>query len=217
MTRPSHSSRRSIAATVVFSFGCYSAGTPRATDFVDAPPPAATADHADRVRVVDHQDRILREVLVDTARDVQSEALMTTAQQVFDEFVAPACSELVAPRLHEVLADDAVGELGWGGKGVGSQGDGCAQIVTRGANERDILANVARSTEYLTQRLDNDVSSLAPVAEVRKQGLMVGVELHAPADKSLTAGRAARRVCAESVRRGVLLRPLGEVVVISEP
>ncbi|MFP8882133.1 MAG: GHMP kinase [Myxococcota bacterium] len=71
--------------------------------------------------------------------------LMTTAQQVFDEFVAPACSELVAPRLHEVLADDAVGELGWGGKGVGSQGDGCAQIVTRGANERDILASELES------------------------------------------------------------------------
>jgi len=71
--------------------------------------------------------------------------LMTYAQQVFDEFVAPACSELAAPRLHEVLADAAVRELGWGGKGVGSQGDGCAQIVARGREERDVLAGQLES------------------------------------------------------------------------
>jgi hypothetical protein len=33
-----------ISASVVFSFGCYSAGTPQATDFVDTPTPAASAD-----------------------------------------------------------------------------------------------------------------------------------------------------------------------------
>ncbi len=67
-------------------------------------------------------------------------ALMTEAQRVFDTLVAPACPELAAPRLHEVLAHPAVAELGWGGKGVGSQGDGCAQLVARGPDERDALA-----------------------------------------------------------------------------
>jgi len=33
-----------ISATAVFSFGCYSAGTPHATDFTDVPAPAASAD-----------------------------------------------------------------------------------------------------------------------------------------------------------------------------
>lgn len=33
-----------VSATVVFSFGCYSAGTPQTTDFTDAPTPAASAD-----------------------------------------------------------------------------------------------------------------------------------------------------------------------------
>ncbi len=33
-----------VSATVVFSFGCYSAGTPQTTDFVDTPTPAASAD-----------------------------------------------------------------------------------------------------------------------------------------------------------------------------
>ncbi len=66
--------------------------------------------------------------------------LMTEAQRLFDEFMAPACpSELEAPKLHKVLGYAPVQELVWGGKGVGSQGDGCAQFVARGKDEREEL------------------------------------------------------------------------------
>jgi galactokinase len=67
-------------------------------------------------------------------------ALMSEAQALFDASVAPASAELRAPRLHEVLDHPAVRELAWGGKGVGSQGDGCAQLIARGPEERDTLA-----------------------------------------------------------------------------
>jgi galactokinase len=67
-------------------------------------------------------------------------AVMNEAQRIFDRLVAPACPELAAPRLHEVLAHPAVRELAWGGKGVGSQGDGSAQLLARGPAERDALA-----------------------------------------------------------------------------
>jgi galactokinase len=67
-------------------------------------------------------------------------ALMGEAQAVFDALVAPACPELAAPRLHAVLAHPAARELAFGGKGVGSQGDGCAQLVARGPEERRALA-----------------------------------------------------------------------------
>lgn len=67
-------------------------------------------------------------------------ALMVEAQALFDGEVAPACPELAAPRLHEVLAHPAIRDLAWGGKGVGSQGDGCAQLVARGAEQRERLA-----------------------------------------------------------------------------
>jgi galactokinase len=67
-------------------------------------------------------------------------ALMSEAQELFDSSVAPASPELRAPRLHEVLDHAAVRELAWGGKGVGSGGDGCAQLVARGAEERNALA-----------------------------------------------------------------------------
>lgn len=68
-------------------------------------------------------------------------ALMIEAQERFDRCVAPACpSELSAPRLHSLLDHAAVRALAWGGKGVGSQGDGAAQLVCRGAVERRELA-----------------------------------------------------------------------------
>src|SRR5262249_27371810 len=67
--------------------------------------------------------------------------LMIEAQKVFDRHIAPACpSELTAPRLHAVLAHAAARDLTWGGKGVGSQGDGTAQFVCRDAEARDRLA-----------------------------------------------------------------------------
>lgn len=67
-------------------------------------------------------------------------ALLTEAQRRFDAVLAPASPELAAPRLHRLLAHPAVAELAWGGKGVGSQGDGCAQLLARGPEERDALA-----------------------------------------------------------------------------
>jgi galactokinase len=71
-------------------------------------------------------------------------ALMDEAQALFDARVAPACPELAAPRLREVRAHAAVRELGLGAKGVGSQGDGSAQILVRGEAERELLAKRLR-------------------------------------------------------------------------
>ena len=57
------------------------------------------------------------------------------------------------------------------------------------------------------------MTPLPGVADVRLCGLMGAVELAPPA-----AGlRWGRRTCAGAVRRGVLLRPLGDVVVLMPP
>ena len=55
----------------------------------------------------------------------------------------------------------------------------------------------------------------SPAVRVRAvhRGLMVGVELDPP-EPGLRWGR---RVCAGAVSRGVLLRPLGDVVVLMPP
>jgi len=64
--------------------------------------------------------------------------LMKQAQANFDELVAPNSREqLASPLLHELLAFDGIAEHVHGGKGVGSQGDGTAQFVARGADDRD--------------------------------------------------------------------------------
>ncbi|GIL85872.1 hypothetical protein Vretimale_8934 [Volvox reticuliferus] len=63
--------------------------------------------------------------------------LMVAAQQLFDQLAGPLCPEqLTAPVLHKVLSYPAIQELVWGGKGVGSQGDGTAQLLCRGSEEQ---------------------------------------------------------------------------------
>jgi adenosylmethionine-8-amino-7-oxononanoate aminotransferase len=78
---------------------------------------------------------------------------------------------------------------------------------------RDVLANVRARAAELRGLLDDRVAPLPPVREVRLHGLMGGVELAPPAGGL----RWGRRVCAAAVRRGVLLRPLGDVVVLMPP
>lgn len=79
--------------------------------------------------------------------------------------------------------------------------------------DRRVLHNVADRSEQLGALLDERVAPHPGVGQVRQQGLMVGVELAALDPKA----RWGRRVCAAAVRRGVLLRPLGDVVVLMPP
>jgi galactokinase len=71
--------------------------------------------------------------------------LMTQAQANFDAHVSPfSRAELTSPLLHQVLGLPAIAEHIYGGKGVGSQGDGTAQIVARSRADRDAaMAKVA--------------------------------------------------------------------------
>jgi galactokinase len=67
-------------------------------------------------------------------------ALMTESQRFFDHFMAPACpTELLSPKLHFVLSSPEIGDFVYGGKGVGSQGDGCVQFLAKGAKEQKRL------------------------------------------------------------------------------
>ena len=58
--------------------------------------------------------------------------LMNTAQAEFDKNLIPQCpSELSAPVLHSLLEYKPIQPYIWGGKGVGSQGDGSAQFIVK--------------------------------------------------------------------------------------
>jgi UTP-glucose-1-phosphate uridylyltransferase/mevalonate kinase len=66
--------------------------------------------------------------------------LMTEAQNIFDAMVAPACpSELGAPKLHSFLQDENIKKLTFGGKGVGSQGDGAIQFLAKDKDSQEKL------------------------------------------------------------------------------
>lgn len=69
--------------------------------------------------------------------------LMAESQAFFDRYAAPACpEELTAPVLHRVLAHEALQPHIWGGKGVGSQGDGTAQFLARSLEDQQATIEI---------------------------------------------------------------------------
>ncbi len=124
---------------------CASKDTPRILADLNACFPAAPGRVAGAVRRALGKDNRARVgIACEALRRGDAErlgVLLSEAQAQFDRDVAPASpDELAAPRLHAVLAHPAVTELGFGAKGVGSQGDGCAQVVARDAAARVELA-----------------------------------------------------------------------------
>jgi UTP-glucose-1-phosphate uridylyltransferase/mevalonate kinase len=91
-------------------------------------------------------------------------ALMTEAQRLFDTLVAPACPEqLTAPALHVFLDDENIKTLVYGGKGVGSQGDGSIQFLAKDAASQDTLY------AYLEKRgLSPYKLTITPRRQIRK-------------------------------------------------
>lgn len=74
--------------------------------------------------------------------------LMTEAQKLFDNKVAPASlEELRAPLLHNILNNETVKTLTYGGKGVGSQGDGSVQFVAKDADCQQKLVDYLNGME----------------------------------------------------------------------
>jgi UTP-glucose-1-phosphate uridylyltransferase/mevalonate kinase len=70
-------------------------------------------------------------------------ALMSEAQCLFDRYAAPACpEELNAPVLHRLLGHEALRPHVWGGKGVGSQGDGSAQLVAKSVDDQRAVVTI---------------------------------------------------------------------------
>ncbi len=97
----------------------------------------------------------------------------------------------------------------------------CAVAVAnlRVFEEENLLEKVCISSESL-KRLLSRFCDLSHVGEVRQKGLMVGIELvenrrtrksHAAAEK------IGQKVICEARKRGVVIRPLGDVIVLMPP
>ena len=73
-------------------------------------------------------------------------ALMREAQEAFDAGAMPMCpSQLTAPNLHKVLALESLKPHIWGGKGVGSQGDGCAQLLCKSEDDLEKVMAIVQN------------------------------------------------------------------------
>ena len=78
-------------------------------------------------------------------------ALMQEAQANFDCYAIPACpEELTSPVLHKVLNYEPLKPHIWGGKGVGSQGDGTAQFITRSSADQQAVIEILQKDLGLT-------------------------------------------------------------------
>ena len=109
--------------------------------------------------------------------------LMKEAQELFDTAVAPMCpEELASPKLHKVLNDPAIQEWVYGGKGVGSQGDGSVQFLAKDKDSQQQLIDYLNGLGMKAYPL-----TLKPVHAVRKAIIPVagfGTRLY-PASRAL--------------------------------
>jgi adenosylmethionine-8-amino-7-oxononanoate aminotransferase len=83
------------------------------------------------------------------------------------------------------------------------------RLITEG----DVLANVRARSAQLRCLLDERLGSHRGICAIRVCGLMGGVELAPPAPDL----RWGRRVTAATVERGVLVRPIGDVITLVPP
>ena len=89
--------------------------------------------------------------------------LMTEAEDLFDKKVAPMSSALWSPKLHAVLQDQKIQPLIWGGKGVGSHGDGSVQFLAKTEEAQQQVA------DYLNEQgMKAYTLTLKPVHTVRR-------------------------------------------------
>lgn len=114
----------------------------------------------------DNKDIINRAVSYISSGDAEKlGVLMTQAQVLFDEKVAPMCpEELAAPVLHRILEDSVVKSLTYGAKGVGSQGDGTVQFLARDEETQKKLADYLKNDKGMTAY----TLTLKPNTTVRK-------------------------------------------------
>ncbi len=135
--------------------------------------------------------------------------LMTETEEVFDRQIAPLCpSELASPRLKAILADKHIKELTWGGKGVGSHGDGSVQFLARDEQCQQQLLEYLESLDMPAYKF-----TIKPVHTVRKAIIPVagfGTRLY-PATRCMKKDFFPIP-CADGMVRPVILILLEELI-----
>ncbi len=132
-------------------------------------------------------------------------AATLTTERVFEAFLGPA----------------RAGRQLFHGHSYTGNALGCAATLASldVFEEENVLERVRQRATRLEEQL-SDVARLPFVGDVRQRGLMVGVELVADRETRKPfdpADRIGHLVCMGVRRRGVILRPLGDTVVLMPP
>jgi adenosylmethionine-8-amino-7-oxononanoate aminotransferase len=83
-----------------------------------------------------------------------------------------------------------------------------------------ILEQMQPKIDYIKHRLAEDFLPLAHVADVRQWGFMIGIELVEDKERRKnypTERRIGHKVTIEARKRGVMVRPLGDVIILMPP
>ena len=159
-------------------------------------------------------------------RDGDAEAvgqLMTCAQTEFDKHLIPACpSQLTAPVLHKVLNYEPIQPYIWGGKGVGSQGDGSAQFIVKDeASQQRVIEIIERDLKMSCLKLVIEAGRHVRKAIIPAAGFGTRLfpaskamkkELFPVIDKSGRAKPAIMAIVEEAINAGI-----EEVCLIVQP
>jgi adenosylmethionine-8-amino-7-oxononanoate aminotransferase len=83
-----------------------------------------------------------------------------------------------------------------------------------------IIEGMQPKIAYVQDRLNDEVLSLAHVSDVRQWGYMIGIELvedKASRKNYATERRIGHKVILEARKHGVMVRPLGDVIILMPP
>ena len=99
---------------------------------------------------------------------------------------------------------------------------GCAAALAtlEVLEEEDVLSALQPRITFLEQQLEAAIAPLRQVADIRRWGFMVGIELMRDPDRRIPYDAAQTigvRVMMEARRQGVIIRPLGNVIVLMPP
>ncbi len=86
--------------------------------------------------------------------------------------------------------------------------------------QENIIERMQPRIAYLKRRLKQDFLPLAHVADARQWGFMIGIELVEDKNERrsyLPERRTGHQVVLEARRRGVIIRPLGDVIILMPP
>ena len=99
---------------------------------------------------------------------------------------------------------------------------GCAAALAtlEVLEDEDVLSALQPRITFLEQQLGACIAPLRQVADIRRWGFMVGIELMRDPDRRIpyhAAQKIGVQVMMEARRQGVIIRPLGNVIVLMPP